>query len=154
MKEKVLLPLDGSAVGEAAIPVVVDVISRLNAANLEITLLQVISAFAYSALSESVNTEFPVDGDELNAFKEKSNSYLEKVATRIRNRGLTVNTMVTVGHAADEILRVSQDLGVRIIAMSTHGRSGIGRFALGSVTDKVLQHSPVPVLVVRAKVSK
>jgi nucleotide-binding universal stress UspA family protein len=59
--------------------------------------------------------------------------------------------MVTVGHAADEIIKVAQDIKADLIAMSTHGRSGLGRWALGSITDKVLRESPVPVLTVRAK---
>jgi len=154
MKEKVLLPLDGSAVGEAAIPNVVDVISRFNPDNIEITLLRVISEFRYSVLSESVNAEFALDEDELSELKEQANEYLEKVAGRIRKRGITVNIMVTVGHPAEEVIRVSEELGVNLIAMSSHGRSGIGRWALGSVTDKVLRHSSIPVVTVRAKTKK
>jgi len=154
MKEKVLLPLDGSEVGEAAIPNVVDVITRFNPDEIEITLLHVISQFSYSALSESVNTEFALNGDQLQELKQQANEYLQKVATRIRKRGITVNIMVTVGHPAEEIIRVSQELGVNLIAMSTHGRSGIGRWALGSVTDKVLHHSSIPVVTVRSKLKK
>jgi nucleotide-binding universal stress UspA family protein len=59
--------------------------------------------------------------------------------------------MVTVGEAAEEILKAAKETGANLIAMSTHGRSGLGRWALGSVTDKVLHLSEIPVLTVRAK---
>ena len=58
--------------------------------------------------------------------------------------------MVVVGSAADEIIKASEELNVDLIAMSTHGRSGISRWAFGSVTDRVLRGGSKPVLMVRA----
>lgn len=130
-KDRVLLPLDGSEAGEAAIPNVVDVISRFNPNGIDVTLLSVVS--------------------EPEARRQQAIEYLEKVADRIRKRGITVNTMVTAGHPAEEIIRVSEKLGINLIAMSTHGRSGIRRWALGSITSKVIHHSDIPVVAVRAK---
>ena len=55
-----------------------------------------------------------------------------------------------VGEAADEIVKAADEINADIIAMSTHGRSGLSRWAFGSVTDKVLRGGNKPVLVVRA----
>ncbi len=69
--------------------------------------------------------------------------------------GITMRTKVIFGNAAEEIVRVAGEEGANLIAMSTHGRSGIGRWVFGSITDKVLRHEEsVPVLVVRAKKKK
>jgi nucleotide-binding universal stress UspA family protein len=59
--------------------------------------------------------------------------------------------MVTVGHAAEEIIKVSHDINADLIAMSTHGRSGLSHWALGSITEKVLRESEIPVLTIRVK---
>ena len=62
-----------------------------------------------------------------------------------------VNTKVEVGDAAEEIVKAADEIGANLIAMSTHGRAGISRWAFGSVTDKVLRHGKsVPILMVRA----
>jgi nucleotide-binding universal stress UspA family protein len=61
-----------------------------------------------------------------------------------------VRTIVKVGSAAEEIIKTAREIGVNLIAMSTHGFSGIKRWALGSVTDEVLKTSDIPILVIRA----
>ena len=54
------------------------------------------------------------------------------------------------GNPADKILEISKQDDIDLIAMSTHGRSGIGRWLLGSVTEKVVRHSDIPVLLLRS----
>ena len=70
----------------------------------------------------------------------------------MRQQGITVNILVNTGDAAEEILKTANEIGADMIAMSTHGRSGLSRFAHGSVTDKVLRRAVIPVLVVRTSV--
>ncbi len=56
-----------------------------------------------------------------------------------------------VGRAADEIIKAADEIDADLIAMSTHGRSGLSRWAFGSVTDRVLRAGSMPILMVRAK---
>jgi len=152
MYERLLVPLDGSTVGEAALPYVESLASKLAPANrVEITLIQVISDLTFDFLTEQDAAQLPHPQNELEQIKSLSQAYLEKIADRLRSKGLEVKTMVTEGHAAEEILKASQQFNVDLIAMSTHGRSGLGRWAMGSITDKVLHESAIPVLTVRAR---
>jgi nucleotide-binding universal stress UspA family protein len=72
----------------------------------------------------------------------------------MRAKGIKVKTMISAGHAAEEIIKAAHDTDTNLIAMSTHGLSGLKRWALGSITDKVLHESEIPVLVVRTKHQK
>ena len=62
----------------------------------------------------------------------------------------SINTKVATGKAADEILKTAEEINADLIAMSTHGRSGISRWALGSVAERVLRSGNRPILLVRA----
>ncbi len=77
-------------------------------------------------------------------------NYLEKMAKPLRAKGIPVNVEVLIGSVADSITEYAKDKGFDIIIMSSHGRSGTSRWALGSVTDKVFRSSCIPVLMVRA----
>jgi nucleotide-binding universal stress UspA family protein len=72
------------------------------------------------------------------------------VGESIKKPGVTVNTIVSTGNASEEILKAADETKADLIAMSTHGRSGLRRLAFGSITDKVMHGSKVPVLMVRA----
>lgn len=151
MYERILVPLDGSKVGEAALPDVKNLLLKLTPGNgVEITLLQVISDLTYDFLTEDDAAQLPYNESDLKQAEGASLKYLEKIADGLRSKGLKVNTLVAVGSAAEEIIKAAQEIKADLIAMSTHGRSGLGRWALGSITDKVLRESPVPVLTVRA----
>jgi nucleotide-binding universal stress UspA family protein len=82
----------------------------------------------------------------------KAMDYLHGVGQRLRRDGVTwVQEQLLHGGAADAIGDVAQQKPATLVAMSTHGRSGLGRWILGSVTDRVIQRSTTPVLVVRAQ---
>lgn len=115
------------------------------------TLLQVISNLTYNVLTPEELAQIPYTEADLEKIKQKSLKYLENVAATLRNNGVDVKTMIAVGHAAEEIIKAAQKTGANVIAMSTHGYSGVKRWALGSVADKVLHSSEIPVLLVRAK---
>ena len=76
--------------------------------------------------------------------------YLDRIADKLKARNIKVNTIVKVGHAAEEIIKTAHEINADLIAMSTHGRSGLGRWAMGSITDKVLHESNIPILTVRS----
>jgi nucleotide-binding universal stress UspA family protein len=73
------------------------------------------------------------------------------VAGRLRDTGIPIHTTVRYGEAAEEILRHIKDNAVDLVAMSTHGRSGLSRLVLGSVAAQVVHRATVPVLLLRAR---
>ncbi len=84
--------------------------------------------------------------DELLEQKQKeAKEYLAGLLTRLKNRGVDLQIVLKIGKAAEEIVKFAESNDIDIIIMSTHGRSGIGRWVLGSVTDQVLHSSKAPV---------
>jgi len=152
MYERILVPLDGSKTGEAAIPNVEDLAVKMApATKIEVILLQVVPMLTYNVLTEGGTAQISYSEKDMQQIKQKAKEYLDKVAERMRAKGLNARTIVVAGHAAEEIVRVALEINANIIAMSTHGLSGLKRWALGSIADKVLHISDIPVLVIRAK---
>ena len=151
MFSKVLVPLDGSKVGEAAIPVIEQLINKLAAGTkVEVILIGVVTLLRHWVVVGEASAPVSYTEEELNVIKQKVEDYLVKTGESLKKKGVTVRTIVSTGNAVDEIIKAADDTGADLIAMSTHGRSGLRRLAFGSITDKVLQHSSVPVLTVRA----
>ena len=73
---------------------------------------------------------------------------MSQQAEKLKSQGLTARTAVVSGNPSEEILDFAGKNQVDLIIMSTHGRSGVSRWVMGSVTDRVLRHSMVPVLAV------
>ena len=152
MEQRILIPLDGSKTGEAALPLVEDLVSKLlSATKVEITLLQVVSSLPHFVVAGEAGLQIPYTELELEQNKRKTLDYLEKTGESLKSKGATVKIKVGIGNAADEILRVADEINASLIAMSTHGRSGITRWAFGSITDRVLQGANIPVFLVRAR---
>jgi nucleotide-binding universal stress UspA family protein len=82
--------------------------------------------------------------------RESAMNYLDSLRKTFQEKGLTTLSVVRSGSPADQILEYAEANRIDLIAMSTHGRSGIGRWVLGSVTDKVLHAGDTAVLTVRA----
>jgi nucleotide-binding universal stress UspA family protein len=151
MTEKILVPLDGSKVGEAALPYVEDLVAKLVPLGaVEVTLIQVVSHLIHYIFVEEEAVRAPYTAQEIELMKKRAGEYLTRAGGSLGKLGATTNVRVVVGNAADEILKAADELEVNMIAMSSHGRSGLGRLAFGSVTDKILQGSNRPVLVVKA----
>ena len=151
MYERILVPLDGSQVGEAALSHVENLAVKLApVTQVEIILLQVISDLTFDYLTEDAGAQLPYNETDMKKIKQASQNYLGRLSRALKDKGFKATTMVSEGHAAEEILKAAHEANADLIAISTHGRSGFGRWALGSVTDKVLQHSDIPILTVRA----
>jgi len=151
MYQRILIPLDGSKTGEAALPYVEELVSSLSPQiKIEVTLLHVVSIMAHYAVAEEPYAQMPYAEEELEQNKKHADDYLNKISEALESKGVIVTTLVGIGNAADEILRTSDEVNADLIAMSTHGRSGITRWAFGSVTDRVLRGSKKPILLVRA----
>jgi nucleotide-binding universal stress UspA family protein len=151
MFEKVLVPLDGSKVGEAALPVIRQLADKLcPEAKLEVTLLGVISLLRHWVVVGEASAPVSYTEEELNLIKNRVTEYLEETAKLVRANNVNVTITVSSGNAAEEINKTAERVKADLIAMSTHGRSGLRRLAFGSITDKVLRSSRIPVLMVRA----
>ncbi|HNH26272.1 MAG TPA: universal stress protein, partial [Anaerolineales bacterium] len=82
---------------------------------------------------------------------EKSKAYISTIEKELSTAGFKVSTLMRVGSVAEVILSVADELQVDVIAMSTHGRTGAARWLLGSVAERVVHNSNVPVLLIRVK---
>ncbi len=158
MYNKILVPLDGSKLAEAALPAVDEIIlGAKEGRNIEVTLLQVVPG-KKDIITENVGWQaggvirIDYTEAELEQIRKPIKDYLENIAAGLRkNPTVTVNSLVRFGDdPADQILKVSDELKVDLIAISTHGRSGISRWAFGSVADRILRGGNTPVFMVRA----
>jgi nucleotide-binding universal stress UspA family protein len=137
MYEKIVVPLDGSELAERAL----DYVTGLAiASRAQVTLLQACAPDQPEA--ERIHRVY------LQHLEEVFRSRLEDAGSEEARVGSTV----LFGHPAEEILAYAEKNRVGLIAMTTHGRSGVRRWALGSVAARVARHSPVPVWLVRTDV--
>ena len=151
MYERILVPLDGSKVGEAALPYVEELVAKLAPTHkVEVTLLQIVSSLTYYVVAGEASARVPYTDKELELIRQKAIDYLEKAGEGLRSKGAIVKTQVSTGRAAGEIVKTADEINASLVAMSTHGRSGLGRWAFGSVTDRVLREASVPILMIRA----
>lgn len=139
MFARILVPLDGSPLAEGILSEVAE-LARLHGA--EILLLRVALAHTFPGVDA---TEAQVQA------VQEAEGYLAEVERGLTARGIRVSSAVRYGQAAEEILDHAQARHAGLIAMCTHGRTGILRIMLGSVAEAVLRASPVPVLLLRAQ---
>jgi nucleotide-binding universal stress UspA family protein len=142
---RIIVPLDGSKLAEGVLPTVVELAKALK---LKVALLQ---AYSVNAIMYGYEGYLP-DLNEIEAeLKEEATSYLESRVEQLKSQGLAdVVPIVSEGEAAEIIIELAKGAPNSLIAMCTHGRSGVRRWVLGSVTEKVNRHASCPVLVIRA----
>ena len=147
MFNKILLPLDGSELGEVALPYVEKLALAEKA---EVILFQAIAPPHDVQLAESYTSHLAHLADEYVAqASTAAKAYLDAVKKRLAEKGIVAHSVVEVGHPAERIADCAKEKDVDLIALSTHGRSGVGRWLFGSVADKVVRRSEKPVLLVR-----
>jgi nucleotide-binding universal stress UspA family protein len=140
----ILVPLDGSEIGEAALQDAEAVALKTGA---RIDLLHVIPE-PHIIEARMLGTEFT---DFVKAMHDAGEKYLNKVSSRLGERGIDVTMKILAGDPATKIVDQARHDKADLIAMSTHGRSGIARWVLGSVADKILHESKIPMWLVRPK---
>lgn len=148
MYRHILVPLDGSALAEQVLPHVHALAA--NEGTTRITLLRAVPPIFTTSVDYS-GMLATTAADALETMEEEARAYLEGIATQFRAEGYTVRVEVSAMPAAEAILDYADSQHADLIAIATHGRSGISRWVFGSVTQKVVQTCPVPVLVVRPK---
>jgi nucleotide-binding universal stress UspA family protein len=143
MYKRAMVPLDGSSVAEAIIPFILDIAGPLD---MEVVLLRVVEPIAPMVIEGSRHVEV----EDIEARRTDAEEYLAPVAAALRNKGVRVESRVRRGNTTEEIVAAARETGADLIAMSTHGRGGLGRLMFGSVAQAVLGHVDMPVLLMRA----
>lgn len=146
MLKTVVVPLDGSHIAEKVLPHAVGLAKNMK---LEVILLR---AYSLPASIYFSGEEYGPDlGQLTEQIREEAREYLEAKVQALRSEGLeSVSSVLLQGEGAAEIIDTAQKTPDNLVAMCTHGRSGLSRWVLGSVTERVILHSGDPVLVVRA----
>jgi nucleotide-binding universal stress UspA family protein len=145
MYKKILAPLDGSQFSECSLDHV-KTIAR-GCAVPEVVLLRVVEPILATDMATFAQTGIDIM-PYMKEVESAAKSYIEKMAADLQKAGLQVAGIATVGRAADTILSYIDQNGVDLVVMSTHGRSGISRWFMGSVADKVVRNSKAPVLLI------
>ncbi len=150
----IIVPLDGSKSAESVLPHV-EVLAKqrgtepLNVALLRVCDLPVTPSYYSPELSGVPLNWGEYMEQEIARSKQVAKEYLAEVARRLKDIGISVQSEVTVGKAADEIVNYTNKNPFSIIVMTTQGRSGLRRLVYGSVTESVLLGVPSPILLVR-----
>jgi nucleotide-binding universal stress UspA family protein len=144
----VIVPLDGSELAESVLPLVAAMAKELD---LEVMLFRAYH-IPYNAYAAD-DGYYAVNYDELIAgARDGAKEYVDKQVAEMKKLGVAkVSGVSKEGFAGDEIIALGRKSADALIAMCSHGRSGVKRWVLGSVTETVVRHSDDPVLVVRAK---
>ena len=148
MYKKILVPLDGSELAECVLPHVESIAEGCGVES--VVFLRVVEPFYMPSSGDGA-----IFGEEdikrINSEnKAGAESYLNELVSRTKYDGVTVKSEVLAGKAADIIAEYATQKEVDLIAIATHGRSGVSRWVWGSVADRILRSACVPVLMVRA----
>lgn len=142
MYKRVMVPLDGSPLAEGILPFILQIAGPLD---LEVMLVRVVQPIPPQALEGTGHVVL----DDVPARLREAREYLAPVAADLRGRGVRVTTEARHGDPVKELVAAARDAGADLIAMTTHGRSGVGRLLFGSVAEAVLRQANVPVLMMR-----
>jgi nucleotide-binding universal stress UspA family protein len=166
-KRKVLVPLDGSEFSRQIFEVIE---SYLRPDDVTLVLMQVIAPHlltadnpayssaleetvwtgAFSARTQRMEHQLALSAQERETYRVEIHEELEQIARQLRQQGYEVTTEVQFGDAAERIIDYVQEREIDLVAMTTHGRTGLGRLLLGSVASAVLHQLHVPILLLRA----
>lgn len=151
MYNKILVPLDGLGLAECILDHVRTIVTGCQVS--EVVLLTVVEIYGKGLPSTTWGGVISAEqGAELAVESiAKAKNYLTQVANRLKEEGMSVQPVVIQCKVAEGILDYAVENQVDLIMMSTHGRSGPSRWALGSVADRVIRHSVIPVLIVSPK---
>jgi nucleotide-binding universal stress UspA family protein len=139
---RALVPLDGSMIAEAIVPFILEIAGPLD---MEVALLRVVVPAPPLVFDGSSH----VVVDDIEKLRTEAEEYLASIAAALRARGVRVTIHVSVGDAVGEILGGAREAEADLIAMTTHGRGGLGRLLFGSIAEAVLRQAEIPVFLLR-----
>lgn len=140
MYDAILVPTDGSAAGDRAVDHAIEFATAFDAT---VHALYVIDAALYSSLEAGVDTV-------ITALEREGQAAVDAIADRCVAAGVDAQTAVVVGTVHRSIRAYADENDIDLVVMGTHGRQGFERFFLGSVTERTVRTSSVPVLTVRS----
>jgi nucleotide-binding universal stress UspA family protein len=149
MIKHILVPLDGSPLAEAVLPHVRDLAKKLGA---RVTFIQVVS-LAPAAMTVEPSAGAMIDPgiltEQMEIEAQEAERYLEELRERWQRERIVARWEVLRGAPASSIVEFASKGNIDLIAMSTRGRSGLGRLVFGSVTDEVMRTAGKPLLIVK-----
>jgi nucleotide-binding universal stress UspA family protein len=141
--EKILIATDGSEYTKNAVDYGIDLAKNTGA---KLFTIYVIDTAAFASIPMDAAWESMYE-----LLKQEGDVAIKYVTDKAKAEGLEVEGNLIEGHPADEIIKYSENNSISLIIMGTLGKSGLDRFLLGSVAEKVVRNSKIPVLVVHAK---
>ena len=147
MYKKIMVPLDGSELAECVLPHVEAFIEGCHVNHFVFVRVVEPAAVFYSG-DYPINTEVMKE-QEITA-QRIAGEYLDQILNRLKHKNAELHSEVLVGHVAESLADFSENNDFDLILIATHGRSGVKRWVRGSIADKVLRSSHIPVLMVRA----
>ena len=148
----ILVPLDGSNLGECVIPFVKEMASLILTKNAEITLFNANEPLLINAdyPERTMRMGWDEHVKQQTIWIEKtSREYLNNIKQKLKDTGFKVNVEVNIGNPEEMILNYATSKSVNLIILVSHGRSGITRLEYGNVADKILHRSRIPIFLVR-----
>jgi len=139
--KKILVPLDGSKLAECVLPHVKTIAAGVGVA--QVLLLRVVEPLP-AGTPPAVDFEVVQE-----AGMKEARKYLAGIKAKLSKDGMNVETKVLAGRPAETIIDFAQREKVDLVAIATHGRSGLTRWVFGSVADKVMRSLSVPILLVK-----
>jgi nucleotide-binding universal stress UspA family protein len=154
MYNKILAPLDGSKIAECSLGHIKEIATGCHVS--EVVLLRVIEdsppVYAQFGNRSQIEEEVKEKENEQKRLRQMAEQYLNEVNDNLKKQGVSAQNVIIQAEEnqspADIILEYAGNNDIDLITMSTHGRSGVTRWAFGSVADRVVRHSKIPVLTI------
>jgi len=143
MYKKILVPLDGSPLGEAVLP---HAQALAKSAGAEIVILRVPDLPAAELFTRTPALAKNIAQDS----EIETEKYLVGEAKKLGAKGVKISTLIREGPVSETILAAARETHADVIAMSTHSRTGLRRWLQGSVAEDVVKNSPIPVMLIHA----
>jgi nucleotide-binding universal stress UspA family protein len=153
MFSTIVVALDGSHLAERILPHVEALAERFGA---RVSIVRALTppekivasvAAAGDPMGSSAVDPTPI----MEAEEDDATAYLDRIAARLRARGITVEAFHTAESPVEALIEHAHEIGADLIAMATHGRGGLRRLVFGSVTEDVLHHAPCPLLLLKVE---
>ena len=141
MDKKILVPLDGSPLAEAVLPHA-QALAKSEGAEIVLLSVPVTPNLDYLSRTPGLATQIIEDAER------ETEAYLKTEVEKLTEEGTKVTSVMREGPIPEMILMVADEVHADVIAMSTHGRSGIQRWLMGSVADRVVHHAHIPVMLI------
>jgi nucleotide-binding universal stress UspA family protein len=142
MYKRALVPLDGSELSAAILPFITRIAGPLD---MEVVLLRVVEPIPPQVIESSRYVEI----EDVEGRLAEARAYLKPIVDDLAGKGVRTRLEVRHGNPVTEIVACAQAVDADLIAMTTHGRSGLGRLLFGSVAESVLRHAEIPVFLMR-----